>query len=60
VEILVKDGPSLHDSSSTNLEQEVCMKKNIIPTRTLKLLFKNAANIVLSARTRGKQIILEN
>uniref|UniRef100_A0A8B9C3Z4 Radial spoke head 10 homolog B2 n=1 Tax=Anser brachyrhynchus TaxID=132585 RepID=A0A8B9C3Z4_9AVES len=27
VEILVKDGPSLHDSSSTNLEQEVCMEK---------------------------------
>lgn len=30
VEILVKDGPSLHDSSSTNLEPEVCMKKHIM------------------------------
>uniref|UniRef100_A0A8C0BDZ2 R10B2 protein n=1 Tax=Buteo japonicus TaxID=224669 RepID=A0A8C0BDZ2_9AVES len=30
VEILVKDGPSLHDSSSTNLELEVCMKKHIM------------------------------
>uniref|UniRef100_A0A8C3CWY7 Uncharacterized protein n=1 Tax=Cairina moschata TaxID=8855 RepID=A0A8C3CWY7_CAIMO len=39
VEILVKDGPSLHDSSSINLEQEVCL----LLQEQLKLILENVA-----------------
>uniref|UniRef100_U3IAP7 Radial spoke head 10 homolog B n=1 Tax=Anas platyrhynchos platyrhynchos TaxID=8840 RepID=U3IAP7_ANAPP len=54
VEILVKDGPSLHDSSSINLEQEVCS----LLQEQLKLILENVANSFPSARM-GRKYKLE-
>lgn len=51
VEILFKDGSSLHDSRDTNLELEVCMEKNIselIAVGTIKITSKKFCRYCLT------------